>query len=423
MGRREPGEFSFFRNLLFVLFVMAVVTLPASAKELERGKKVKSISGVTLGGEKVVIEFEKGNPPAILTFWSMYCRSCMEELEKLQALVEKYSPDKVRVYAINEDSDMLKKRVEKFLGEFSERLGGFKFKVLYDEEGKIFKSLSLLHLPTLIYLDGDGTVREIIEGFEAGRQRAVISALTILLREVSPEKLRVVEEEKYYEVRVEVPVCGVYLDDKWVRPVDDSREERDDSLNRSMELADEMALREVVKRALNDIGIKLYERKKDLSCVKPYGIDHHLRAGDDDGYDEFIRDWDLRDVLALEDVTKIDRGRFVEGYYQYRVNLRQLQQKIVDSGYTLRPVTFILKYVNPSLYSHRVFSRALPTSIPLVSSINHIMKNGQVVEDEIVCYTSDPDLLVERLEGVRMERERVTAEFLGGNMVEIQFWR
>ncbi|RMG57054.1 MAG: TlpA family protein disulfide reductase [Deltaproteobacteria bacterium] len=425
MGKRSDGS-AFGRTFLIFLLAVSIgfsLVFPGRGAAVETGTKVKAFVGETLSGEKVEVDFAQGAPPVILTFWSIYCRSCTEELEKIQALVEKYGSERVRVYAVNEDTEVLKKRVGKFLTAFEEKLGKLSFTVLYDQGEKLLKKFSVLHLPTLLYVDGDGTVREVIEGFEPGRQRAVISALSLLLEEVSPEVLRKVEEEKYYEVHVRVPVCGVYRDGTWVRPLDDTREGREGSLKRSMDLADSLALREVVVRALKDVGIELLSTEKDLSCLKPYGMDHRLVAGEEDAYDAFIRDWDLRDAIKREEETRLDRGKFVEGFYTFRVNLQVLQELIVDAGYSLKPVTYVLKYVNPSLYSHLAFVSRIPGDVPLVSGVKRVERNGQVVEDELVCYVPSPDVLMEKLEKINLERERVTAEYLGGNVVEIQFWR
>lgn len=387
------------------------------------GDSIEGLTARTIDGDEVKIEFSADSSPVILTFWSIYCKSCSEELEKVQALVAKYGFETVRVYAVNEDYDLKKERVSKFLNNLEKRIGKIKFTILYDEGAEIFKSFSLIHMPTLIYIKGDGEVREIIEGFDRGRQRAVISALSKLIEEVAPEKLKEVEEEKYYEVATRVPICGIYREGKWVRPVDDSREEQQKSLERASSVSEYLARRAALRMALEDVGINVYHAEKEPSCLNSYGIEPEMYLGEKDALDLFMEVFTMRQFISREENKSRGGERFVQTFSVFKANLRRLREKVIEKGYSPRPSTYVLKFVNAGFFNHAEFMDKLPRQVPLIGSLKTVSRDGQLIEDELRCHIGDVNNLTVALENLNLERERISATLLGGNVIEIQFLR
>ncbi len=395
----------------------------SSVGAVKPGDKISQLSAKTIEGEEVTIDFSGESSPVILTFWSIYCKSCSEELEKVQALVAKYGPEAVRVYAVNEDYDLKRERVSRFLSDLEKRIGKKNFTVLYDEEARIFKTFSLVHMPTLIYIDKDGEVREIIEGFDRGRQRAVISALSKLIEEVTPDRLKEVEGEKYYEVSIRVPVCGIYREGKWVRPVDDSREDRAKSLERATSVAEYLAGREALRMALEDVGVNVSTVNKEPSCVNTFGIEPEMYLGGKDALDLFGETFNTRHFIGREESKNRAEGRFIWTFSVYKANLRKLRDRVMEKGYSPRPSTYVLKFVNADFFNHTEFAEKLPRQIPLVGSLKTVSRDGQIIEDELRCHIADVESLTLALEGLNLERERISAISLGGNVIEIQFLR
>ena len=131
-----------------------------AAPKLMVGKKAPEFTGAKPFGPAITIAQFQGKVPVILTFWSIYCKSCVEEMASLQRLYEKYGPGKVTVVAVNEDSELGQGRVKAFLDRFASSPEGGKltFPIVFDAKGEIFEKYRVLHLPTLVYIDRDGTV-------------------------------------------------------------------------------------------------------------------------------------------------------------------------------------------------------------------------------------------------------------------------
>ena len=119
-----------------------------AAPKLMVGKPAPDFTGAKPFGPAVSITQFKGKVPLILTFWSIYCKTCVEEMGGLQKLYERYGPEKVAVVAVNEDADVGVERVKAFLDRQAESPGGkISYPVLFDGKGDVFKAYGVLHLP------------------------------------------------------------------------------------------------------------------------------------------------------------------------------------------------------------------------------------------------------------------------------------
>ncbi|MGE5664744.1 MAG: TlpA disulfide reductase family protein, partial [Deltaproteobacteria bacterium] len=107
---------------------------PAAASIV--GKKAPDFSGKQVNGESLSLSSYRGKVPVILTFWSIYCKSCTEEMAALERLYRKYGPEKVAVIAVNEDGDVGLGRVRNFLARFTGPGGETKlsFPLFFDEK-------------------------------------------------------------------------------------------------------------------------------------------------------------------------------------------------------------------------------------------------------------------------------------------------
>ena len=113
-------------------------------------------------------------------------------------------------------------------------------------------------LPTLVYIDKEGTVREVIEGFGPGKEMAVAAAIDRLLAGFSPESLRGATADAMFDLEGTAPVCGVYRDGKWYRPLDLDESGRPEAVARARARGEEYLTRQAIRMALSDIGVSLH---------------------------------------------------------------------------------------------------------------------------------------------------------------------
>jgi peroxiredoxin len=388
------------------------------------GKKAPDFSGKQVSGEAFSLSSFRGKVPVILTFWSIYCKSCTEEMAALERLYRKYGPGKIAVVAVNEDADVGLGRVRKFLDRFTGPGGETKlsFPLFFDEKGEVFSRYSVLHLPTLIYIDRDGTVREVIEGYERGRELAVFSAIERLIGAVSPEPLKEVSSEALYDLDIVAPVCGVYRDGKWFRPLDLDESGRPEAVARARAEGEEALRREAVRLALADLGISLLAPPRTPSCGAPYGNEIRTPSRPKDAIDLLIGELNLPRVLEVAAQETIERDRDLVLYRRIKVVLPILSEQLETGGYAELKTTIRLRFVRASVLEERTFIEAVMTQFPYLAEIRKVPAPKGGTEYVLTSHASN-ERVVEKLRSLDVGARKLSVELLPGDIAEVAMWR
>lgn len=93
--------------------------------------------------------------PIWIHFWASWCGPCQSEAPDIEELTAKYK-DKLDAYGINATMYDNEKDVKTFVEKYR-----LTFPVLKDEQGDIFKLFRGAALPTHVFIDGNGIVKEI----------------------------------------------------------------------------------------------------------------------------------------------------------------------------------------------------------------------------------------------------------------------
>ncbi len=166
--------------------VLAVVTLPLSGapastqprpentfvavgavdEGLRVGDRAPELVG-TVNGQDVGLTDLDGNPirlaslrgrPVWIVFWATWCPPCQEETPVLQETYEKYSADGLALIAISVQEtsiDDVRAYVERY---------GLTYTVGFDVTSAIFHTYHVFGLPTHLFMDGDGVIRDVVLG-------------------------------------------------------------------------------------------------------------------------------------------------------------------------------------------------------------------------------------------------------------------
>jgi len=396
--------------------------LPAAADIT--GKKAPDFSGKQVSGEPFSLSTYKGKVPVILTFWSIYCKSCTEEMAALERLYRKYGPGKVAVIAVNEDGDVGLGRVRNFLDRFTGPGGETKlsFPLFFDEKGEVFSRYAVLHLPTLIYIDRDGTVREFIEGYERGRELAVFSAIERLIGAVSPEPLKEVASEAVYDLDIVAPICGVYRDGTWYRPLDLDESGRPEAIARARAEGEDALRREAIRLALADLGITLYGPARAPSCGVSYGSEIRTPRRTKDAIDLLIDQLNQPRVLNVISQETIERDRELVLYRRIKVNLPVLAEQLESGGYAVQRTTIRIKIVRASLLEERAFVEAVMTQFPFLAEIRKASSTKGGTEYVLVSQASE-ERVVEKLRSLDVGARKLSVDLLPGDIAEVAMWR
>lgn len=126
---------------------------------LPAGSAVPEFRAKDADGETVIFSELRSGAPALIFFWSLFCKPCREELPRLEALAKKHASKGLRSFAVNIDSAKLhpatvkfsKKRMKDIVSLFDRPEG--------EENGGVADLFGVHYTPSLFLVASDGTVR------------------------------------------------------------------------------------------------------------------------------------------------------------------------------------------------------------------------------------------------------------------------
>jgi len=406
-----------------VLLMFGAGVLPAGAKSLV-GRLAPSFSARQVSGEAWSFAPRPGSAPLLLSFWSIYCKSCTEELSALVRLVAKEGPDALEVVAVNEDSDVGLGRVKNFLRHFraGSDAGPLPFPVLFDAKGELFRKYGVSRLPTLVYIDKEGTVREVIEGFGPGKEMAVAAAIDRLLAGFSPESLRGATADAMFDLEGTAPVCGVYRDGKWYRPLDLDESGRPEAVARARARGEEYLTRQAIRMALSDIGVSLHSEERPPECGVSYGTEIRMPVSRKDTLDLLLERLSLPRILEVVSQETIERDRDLLLYRRIRIHLPALADQMASAGYDTREHVFRIRFVRASFSEQRRFLEAIGEQFPYLTDIRPVSSPRGTPEYRLTAFAS-PDTVVRELRRLDVGTRNLAIESLPGDILEVAMWR
>ena len=134
---------------------------------LQIGDVAPEFRGTTPSGETVQLADLDGNPirledlrghPVWINFWATWCPPCQEETPILRDMHEKYGDEGLEIVAISVQettSDDVRAYVERY---------GLDYTVGFDATSAVFHTYHAFGLPTQLFLDENGVIREVVLG-------------------------------------------------------------------------------------------------------------------------------------------------------------------------------------------------------------------------------------------------------------------
>ena len=135
-----------------------------------------------LEGEMVILDSLLSRGPVYVSFWAIWCKPCIRELDELAPIYEKYRERGLELLAISEDGPRSIHRVKPLV-----RGKRWKFRVLLDLEKELLRAFQVVSLPTSFLIDRDGKIVNTYQGFKPGMEKLIEEELTKLLADGEEE--------------------------------------------------------------------------------------------------------------------------------------------------------------------------------------------------------------------------------------------
>jgi cytochrome c biogenesis protein CcmG, thiol:disulfide interchange protein DsbE len=158
------------------LAAAACATSHSSVKPSSVVGKPVAVKAVDLEGRDHDVRDDDGKV-RVVDFWATWCDPCRDQLPFLDRLSAKYGARGLSVYGVSFDED--RGALERFLAETH-----LSFTVLWDKGGAALSDpLEVTRLPTTLFVDRKGVVREVHLGFEKSEERSLEALVERLLAE------------------------------------------------------------------------------------------------------------------------------------------------------------------------------------------------------------------------------------------------
>jgi peroxiredoxin len=162
-------------KILFFSLLFSAIHF-VSAADLT-GQKAPLFSGKDTKDNEIKLADYRGKI-VLLDFWASWCAPCQQEFPFLIGLYNEFKKEDFIVLAINIDD-----KKENMMNFLLKKYGTNTFPVIFDQEKKIPPLYDLQAMPTSLFIDKEGTVRYVHNGFNETSAKEFKKELIALLHE------------------------------------------------------------------------------------------------------------------------------------------------------------------------------------------------------------------------------------------------
>ncbi|MGH2536982.1 MAG: TlpA family protein disulfide reductase [Candidatus Promineifilaceae bacterium] len=119
------------------------------------GHLAPAFSLTSLSGEQVSLADYRGRP-VVLNFWATWCPPCRQEMPALQAASKRFAGRAVILGVDQGEAQMI-------VADFASQLA-ISYPLLLDSDSAVSRAYSVTALPTTLFIDQAGVVREVFAG-------------------------------------------------------------------------------------------------------------------------------------------------------------------------------------------------------------------------------------------------------------------
>jgi peroxiredoxin len=152
---------------------LLLLTLPLYGETLDQAPR---LYGENLDGETVFLDSLLADGPVFVSFWALWCKPCIRELDELVPVWEKFHEEGFEIVAVSQDGPRSVSRVKPMV-----RSKGWDFTVVLDPDRELSRAFQVIALPTSFLIDPEGNIVRAQQGYKPGMEEAIEQEIEKLL--------------------------------------------------------------------------------------------------------------------------------------------------------------------------------------------------------------------------------------------------
>ncbi len=163
------------KSLLFLFLFLCLW-----AQKIET-KKAKDFTLMNLEKKRVSLDSCLKKGPVFISFWALWCKLCIEELDAFQPIYEKFESLGLQVLAISEDGPQAQGKIKPFVKKRK-----WRYNVLLDPTNKVKSLYGVKAMPTSFLIDQEKNIVYQHTGYKKGDEKKIQEKLKELLEKKKP---------------------------------------------------------------------------------------------------------------------------------------------------------------------------------------------------------------------------------------------
>lgn len=393
-----------------------------SVGALPKGAPAPSFTVSDFSAKAFDLKSYLGKNALVISFWSIYCDSCVKEMLALQKLEDKYKGKGLTILALNEDTRVPNERIVRFLDRLGRFRGKISYPLLFDKDSAVFNAYKGTVLPTTVLIDKEGKVVSSWEGFDPASEPGLLEEIEAVAAGKPVPSPGPEARVETFTVLARTPVCGFFDKSGWRKSFTGNT-----SLETETAAVRAIALREAqrlsVQSALAALGITLHSRASRQDCVDGRGI--HVDRDPletEDPLSKLLSD--LRYPKFFEVVE--DQEKLIEDDYYIlrtvRVNLDDLLDELTGMGYLDKPIRINFTYVNMSRIDQKEFIESLLSQSRFIGKVEDPIFTPATTSQAFEIYAPTQGFAKE-IEKMSFGKMKVFVEEVSPASLELEVWK
>ena len=159
-----------FLNILFVVLFFSQISVSQIIPSID----IKTLEGKTIS----TASFDNNGDPIIISFWALWCKNCIKELEAISEIYEDWQDEtNVKLIAISIDDSRNTSKLKPFINS-----KGWEYEIYHDPNSDFKRALGINQIPHTFLLNGKNEIISEHVGYTDGQEEELYDKIKKLIK-------------------------------------------------------------------------------------------------------------------------------------------------------------------------------------------------------------------------------------------------